>query len=213
MNPKVKKTLKWTARILIGLVLFLIIAVFLTLIFLDQIAKTAVEKVGPVVLGVPVTVERLSIKPFRGRVEIDNLIIGNPADRGYQSPHAVKLGDIDIEIDLLSLRTDKIRMHEVSLKDVEINYESDWKFSKSNIDDIRTNVENFTRKLKGEDAAQPKEPSEPAQPEPEKTEPAAKPEKHSRNRSPNPKRRRIRKLSPMRRKKFRSTCFRWKKSA
>ena len=77
-----KKAVKWIIRIVVILLSVLIAAVVGGIFFLDHIAKGAIENIGPIVAGVPFQVEKISISPLRGRVEIGNFIMGNPADKG-----------------------------------------------------------------------------------------------------------------------------------
>jgi hypothetical protein len=85
---------------------------------------------------VDVTLESINISPFKGRVEIRNLIVGNP--EGYTSDHAVKLGFVNAELNIPSVFSDKLIIHEVTLKDVNVNYET--KMFTSNIQQIIDNA-------------------------------------------------------------------------
>lgn len=159
-----KKAVKWIIRIVVILLIVLIAAVVGGIFFLDHIAKGAIENIGPIVAGVPFQVEKISISPFRGRVEIGNFIMGNPADKGYRTEHAVKLGDVAFEIDVASVidavtsdaEYSKIIIREIRLRNITMNYETPLTFTSSNIQDILDNVNKAAEK----DAAERKELSE-----------------------------------------------------
>ena len=129
-----KRILKW---ICVLLLIVLIIAVA-ALLFIDHVAKIAVENAGPLVAKVPFHVERLWIQPLGGSAEITNLQMGIPD--GYKSKYSILLGDVRAKINLKSLTTDKIVIHKVVLKDITINYETPITFTSSNIQDIVNNV-------------------------------------------------------------------------
>ena len=77
-NSKLKGIGKWIIRSVVAIILTLLILFAALLIFLDPIIKTAVLTVGPQVAGVNFELEDISVKIFRGRVEITKLVIGNP---------------------------------------------------------------------------------------------------------------------------------------
>ena len=133
---KAKKALKITAWIL-GILLALIVIVIL---LIDPIAKFAIEKVGSKVTGVDISVGSISISPFRCRVELREMVVGNP--QGYASDHAISLGFVNAEVDPRTLFDKKLVVREVTLKDVNVNFEGG--ITGSNLTDILANVKEFT---------------------------------------------------------------------
>ena len=124
-------------KIILGILVVLIILVVAVLIFIDPLAKNALEKGAPLVLGTNVSVERLHIEPLKGRVEITNLIVDNPGE-SYSSEYAIKLGDIIADVDINTVLNHKIRIEEMFLKDVDIVYETN--VINSNLQEILDNV-------------------------------------------------------------------------
>ena len=122
--------------VLIVLVVLVALAVA-ALIFIDTLAKNALEKGAPLVLGTNVSVERIHIEPFNARVEITNLIVDNPQG-SYSSPYAIKLGDNVADIDLSTVTKHKIRIEEMFLKEVDVVYETN--VINSNLQEILDNV-------------------------------------------------------------------------
>ena len=124
-------------KIILGILVVLIILVVAVLIFIDPLAKNALEKGAPLVLGTNVSVERIHIEPLNARVEITNLIVDNPGE-SYSSEYAIKLGDIIADVDINTVLNHKIRIEEMFLKDVDIVYETN--VINSNLQEILDNV-------------------------------------------------------------------------
>jgi hypothetical protein len=124
-------------KIILGILVVLIALVVVVIILIDPIAKNALEKGAPLVLGTNVSVERLHIEPLKGRVEITNLIVDNPQGT-YSSEYAIKLGDIIADVDINTVMNHKIRIEEMFLKDVDIVYETN--VLNSNLQEILDNV-------------------------------------------------------------------------
>lgn len=143
MKKNHKKILKITG-IILGAVLILLLIVYF---FLSSILKTSVQTIGSMVTGVPVTVERINLDPFRGTLYIRNLIVGNP--QGYSSPYAFKLGEFQTALVVKSLFGDKIIVDRILIRSVELNRESN--LLKSNISEIQDNVDRFTGAEKQQD--------------------------------------------------------------
>ena len=93
-------------KIILIVLVVLIALVVAALVFIDTLAKNALEKGAPLVLGTNVSVERIHIAPLKGRVEITNLIVDNPKGT-YSSPYAIKLGDIIADVDQALARSQK----------------------------------------------------------------------------------------------------------
>ncbi len=124
-------------KIILGILIVLVILLVAGLFFIDSLAKNALEKGAPLVLGTNVSVERIHIEPFNARVEITNLIVDNPQGT-YSSEYAIKLGDIVADIDINTVLKHKIRIEEMFLKDVNIIYETN--VINSNLQEILDNV-------------------------------------------------------------------------
>ncbi|MBR2964581.1 MAG: hypothetical protein IKC53_10295 [Lentisphaeria bacterium] len=127
-------------KIILIVLVVLIALVVAALVFIDTIAKNALEKGAPLVLGTNVSVERIHIAPFQGRVEITNLIVDNPKGT-YSSPYAIKLGDIIADVDISTVTNRKIRIEEMFLKEVDVVYETN--VINSNLQEILDNVKKF----------------------------------------------------------------------
>lgn len=135
-------------KIVLCILILLVVLVAVVIILIDPIAKNALEKGAPLVLGTNASVERIHIEPFNGRVEITNLIIDNPSE-SYSSDYAIKLGDIVADIKVGSVFGDKIHVEDLTLKEVDVVYETN--VLNSNLQEILENVKKLESKEKAEE--------------------------------------------------------------
>ena len=134
-------------KIILAVVVLIVVLLVVGILLIDVIAKNAIEKGAPLVLGTNVSVQRIHIEPFNGRVEITNLIIDNPKE-SYSSEYAIKLGDIVTDIDLATVTKKKIHIEEMRMKEVNVNYETT--VINSNLQDILDNVKKLDSSEKSE---------------------------------------------------------------
>ncbi len=165
------KTKKIIRRTLLIIVILLVVLIVGGIFFLDSVVKHSIQTVAPIIVGVPVTVESVSISLLEGRVEVKDFIVANP--KGYDSPYAVKLGDIAVDVDLATVLKEKIVIEEIRLKDIMVNFESN--IISTNLLDIKKNVDNLAKKEKQQAEAESKE--EPAQVEQPEVPEVKEPEK------------------------------------
>ena len=135
-------------KLVLGIVVLLVVLAVLAIVFIDVLAKNALEKGAPLVLGTNASVERLHIEPFNGRVEITNLVIDNPSE-SYSSDYAIKLGDVVADIEIGSVFGNKIHIEDLTLKDVDVVYETT--VINSNLQEILDNVKKLDSKEKTEE--------------------------------------------------------------
>ncbi len=109
-------------KIILGLVIAVAIVVgivvFLGLKNINAIVKGTVESVGPQVTQTNVTLEKVDIDITRGRGELNNLMIANPA--GFNSDYAVRLGQIVLEIEPQTLLNPVIVIKEMRVGGVKL---------------------------------------------------------------------------------------------
>lgn len=137
-----KKGCRRIGAILLGLLVVIIVALCALLIFLDFVVKTGIQTVGSTVTKCKVTVEHVSISILRGKVELGDLVVGNP--EGYKTEAAFKLGKIYVSMNPLSLFQGKrTYVKEILIEDPEITYELNPLELTSNIGAIQKNVESL----------------------------------------------------------------------
>lgn len=88
---------------------------------LDGLVKDAIENYGSAMTGANVKVGAVEIHTTDGQTIISNLKIGNPA--GFKTPHAIKVGKIDVIIDMSTLTQDVIVIHKIDISTPGVIYE------------------------------------------------------------------------------------------
>ena len=121
------------------------VAVFLLYSNLDSLVKTAVEDVRTQATGAKVSVANVELSPTDGKGSMRGLIVGNPS--GFETDHAVKLGEISVFVDIATLTGDTIVVKEVVIAGPEVIYEMGGSGSK--LDTIKSNVESFVQSTAG----------------------------------------------------------------
>ncbi len=159
------KVVRRVLKVLLVVAVVLVVLLAGVLIFLGPIIKTAAEKIGPKVLGVPVTVENVSVNAFAGSFGLKGLRVGNPA--GYSSDPLVSLGELRVAVRISSLPgKGAIEVREITILEPKFSYEVVK--SVSNIDALMAHMQ---KKQAG---------GEPAKNEPAKTDPATAEKKDAR---------------------------------
>jgi len=127
-------------KVILGVIIVLIVLVLvvaLTLPFtISPIVKTAAATLGPQVLGVPVSVGKVSLNPFAGRMIISRLSVGNP--QGYSDNPAFAANTVDIDLKMTSLLGDVIVVEKILVEAPLISYET--RDGVSNFDTVQANA-------------------------------------------------------------------------
>ena len=108
-------------RVLLVLVVLAIVAVGVAWLMIDRIAKAGVEKGGTYAMGVPTTLEDMSVSLLGGRVTMDGLNVANPA--GFNSDRLMHSGRFDLEVDAGSLLGETVNVKRFELDGLELNVE------------------------------------------------------------------------------------------
>lgn len=128
---------------IVGILLVLILA---ALIFINPLLKFGIESIGSKIAGVDMKVESINVSLLQGRMELRELIIANPADKGYASDYAIRLGHIDADIVPSTLVCGpKTVVEDITLKDIIIHYETGLLLN-SNLQDILDNLNRLSGK-------------------------------------------------------------------
>ena len=139
-----------TKKLLIAggvLVVILLVAVKFLGSNLDAIVKKAITRVGPEMTGVSVDVDKVGISLADGRGEIGGLVIGNP--RGYEGPHAFKLGSIVLALDKASDAADVVVIKELTIDGPDIVYDKGT--DGSNVEAIQRNIDEYGKTHGGQE--------------------------------------------------------------
>lgn len=103
---------------------------------IDGLIKDGIEKYGSAMTRSKVSVGAVKISPTDGKGSISNLFIGNP--EGFRTAHALKVGRVDVDIDIGSITGDVILVRRISIEAPEVIYEKGD--SMTNFDAIQKNV-------------------------------------------------------------------------
>lgn len=143
-----KKIIKSIAALIVLLVVF-VIAVF---VYIDTIAKTAIQSGAQYALGVEVTLGSADVGLLSGEFAMQDFNIANPA--GFQSPHFLHLENGNTQITLSSLRENTVVLPTLTLTGIDMHLEK--KGDKSNYDVIFENLSRFNSEDKPQEEAEGK---------------------------------------------------------
>lgn len=102
--------------------LMVALALLLAVVFLGgRMIREGVNRIGPQVLGVAVTLEDAHFRPLQGFVRLGGLVVGNP--EGFQTRSLFDMRELVIELDVRSLLTDTIRIRRILVDSPQITYE------------------------------------------------------------------------------------------
>jgi len=142
---KKKSMLSKLLKIFGGVIAFVILLVVGVIVFINPIVKNAVNVGGPMMLGVPVKVETVSISPLRGELDLKKFTVGNPEN--FSTNKALFAVDrVYVSLDMKSLFGDVIHIRKIQIDEPKISYEV--KGGKSNFDVLMENLGESEKKKK-----------------------------------------------------------------
>lgn len=122
----------------LAVLLFLGIAFFLRG-SLDGFIKSAIEHYGSAMTGVSFNIGKVEMRTNDGQCTISNLEIGNPA--GFKTSHALKVGKIDVVVDMSTLTTDVVVIRQIVIDAPSVIYEKGEAIT--NYDAIQKNIDSY----------------------------------------------------------------------
>jgi uncharacterized protein involved in outer membrane biogenesis len=131
-----------------ALVVIVVVAVSFLGSNLDSIVKKAITRLGSEMTGVDVDVDKVTLALADGRGEIDGLVVENP--KGYDGPHAFKLGSIVLDLDAASATKEVVVIKELTIEAPDIVYDKGT--DGSNVEAIQRNIDAYG-KAHGDDKA------------------------------------------------------------
>jgi hypothetical protein len=106
---------------------------------LDGLIKNAISSYGSAMTQATFSVGAVKITPADGKGTISDLLIGNPP--GFKTTHALKVGRIDIEIDIASVPKDVIVIRRIAIHAPDVIYEKGD--AMTNFDAIQKNIASY----------------------------------------------------------------------
>lgn len=160
-----KKTLKW----ILGLILFLIVAVigagyyFYNYYNWQGIVRQLVHQHGTQVVGTDVNIGHINLSLLNGKGRVSNITVANWA--GYSQDNIIKLGDVTVAVDVDSVKklakelaqnsgpkTKTVVINEIRVNKPEVAYEL-MDFHRTNAADILASIQKNTAAGKSQPVA------------------------------------------------------------
>lgn len=138
-------------RILVVLAALVVVALLVAILFVDRVAKSAIENGGTYALGVETTLDEADVSLLGGRFALSELEVANPP--GFTSPQFLRLGSGKLEVSLSSLNSDRVEIPSLVLDGLTLSLER--KDGQANYDAILKSLERFGS---GDGGKAPKEP-------------------------------------------------------
>lgn len=136
-------------RILLFILVPIVIIVAGATMMAGSIVRSGIESEGPAITGTDLTVDSVSVSIMGGSAGMRGLHIGNP--EGFNAPHSIELGSIDISLDPMSLVGDEILIHKIEVIAPDIIYEVGKKGS--NLERLSKNIEKASGTAESEEDA------------------------------------------------------------
>ena len=117
--------MKKRTKVLIGAVAVVMIVLGSVFLWLDQIAKTAIEVGATQALGVPTQLDKAHISIFSGQFHLSGLKIANP--KGFDSDHFLSLNEGELIVSATALLQDTVVVSKLSFSGIDMNLETNGK--------------------------------------------------------------------------------------
>lgn len=104
--------------LVIGLLIILAVVAVGVGLYIGPIIKTGIETFGPKITQVPIKLDAVDVSLLGGAAAIKGLVVGNP--EGFSSPEAIKLGKAEVNLDLMSVTSPKIKIRKIHVVSPEI---------------------------------------------------------------------------------------------
>ena len=114
---------------------------------LDGLVKGAIEHYGSAMTGASFKVGAVEIRTTDGQCIIRDLEIGNPA--GFKTAHALKVGKIDVVMDMSTLTRDVVVIRKISIAAPDVIYEKGE--TMTNFDALQKNIAGYLGSSKPEE--------------------------------------------------------------
>jgi len=134
---KTRSKIKWAIASLLAIT---IVPTAVGLMYIDSLAKLAIERGGTYAMGVETTLAKIDIGLFSGKVSMSEFNIANPS--GFTTPHFMRLGEGRVAASLSSLAEPMIELPELALSGISLNLEH--RQGKSNYQTVLDNLEKLS---------------------------------------------------------------------
>lgn len=129
----------WVLRISIALIVLVVLALVTGFIFIDKIAKEAIERGSQYALGVETSLESVDLGVFSGKFSLSELHARNP--EGFSEGDFFALGGGRLSVGVRSLLGDTVRVDELVLAGIDLRLE--LQNTRSNYGEVLNNLKRF----------------------------------------------------------------------
>lgn len=105
--------------------------------YLDRIVKSGIESYGSEIAGTQVRVESVSVSPISGEGSIQGFTVANPD--GFEGDYMLSISAFSISLDVLSLLSDEILIHEIIIS--EASFFVEQTIAGNNVMQILNNID------------------------------------------------------------------------
>ena len=140
-----KKKVSWFRRsVTVVVVLVLVVALLVgTLpLWVDPVMRNMVEKNAPALIGAPVSMEKIHLNPFTGKLNIKGIRVGNPMEERFSDNDMFTLDTMVVHLKALSLiggQDKPIVIHKILIDNPQILYETSLRRA-SNVDTLKARM-------------------------------------------------------------------------
>jgi len=145
-KEKKKKRKIW--KILIGVLIFIVVALAVAVLYLDSIIAGTMRTIGTQATGTKLAVESVNLSLLRGELRINMMSIANPPD--YKEKQAFSFDLVHVDLDVSTLLSDTLVVSKVEIANIKIDYEPTLKGG-SNLNDIQNNIMKYIGADKAKD--------------------------------------------------------------
>lgn len=139
---------KTAKKLIVGVILFVLVAFLAVGFFVDSLAKKGIEAGGTYAMGVPTSLTSADVGLLTGSLTISSLNIANPS--GFKTDHFFAMDSGKIAVSLASLMRDTVEVPTLELSGLDLNLEKAE--GKANYKVI---LENLGKAEKGDGTATP----------------------------------------------------------
>jgi len=147
---------KKRTKVLVGAMAAVVLVLMGVFVWLDQIAKTAIEVGATQALGVPTQLDKARIGIFSGQFRLSGLKIANPP--GFDSDHFLSLDEGELIVSPTALLQDTVVVSKLAFSGIDMNLEKKGK--QDNYGVILENLNKQTGETEPEEETPDPEPPE-----------------------------------------------------
>ena len=113
------KAIKVIGKILVAIVILVVVAVLTLPLWFGPVVRCVANTAVPRVVKTDFNLGVLSLNPYTGRFELGDMQLANP--QGYSEKFAATVGDVVLDVGMMSLAGDTVHIEEIKVKDIFVS--------------------------------------------------------------------------------------------